>query len=136
MRAVLDPNVLISALLSPRGTPAQIVLAWLDGAFELVVSVKLLDELRRALSYEKLRSRISADEADELVELLRQSAEMHDDPDTPAPVRSPDPGDDHLIALARAANAVLVSGDKHVLGLGGLPVYSPAEFRSTVADAE
>lgn len=38
MRAVLDPNVLVSALLSPTGTPARIVLAWAEGRFELVVS--------------------------------------------------------------------------------------------------
>lgn len=129
MRAVLDPNVIISALLSPRGTPARILLAWLDGAFELVVSEKLIAELERALAYPKLRARISAEDAAELIELLAQSAADVEDPPDPAPVRSPDPGDDYLVSSAQAASAVLVSGDKHLLGLKGrIPVYAAAEF--------
>jgi predicted nucleic acid-binding protein len=42
VRAVLDPNILIAALLSPAGAPAQLVGRWLGGAFELVVSETLL----------------------------------------------------------------------------------------------
>ena len=51
MRAVLDPNILIAALLSPGGAPAQIVSRWLGGEFELVVSEALLSALERALAY-------------------------------------------------------------------------------------
>ena len=50
MRAVLDVNVLIAALLSPTGAPAQIVSRWLGGEFELIVSGNLLAELERALA--------------------------------------------------------------------------------------
>lgn len=131
MRAVLDPNVLISALLAPRGTPARILRAWLDGAFELVVSEKLLGELERALAYPKLRSRVAAGEVSELVDLLRLSADMSPDPRTKSSIRSPDPGDDYLIDLAQASRAVLVSGDKHLLGLEGhIPVCAPREFEA------
>ncbi|TMD08021.1 MAG: PIN domain-containing protein [Chloroflexi bacterium] len=42
MRAVLDPNVLISAILAPTGVPAALLRHWLDGEFELVVSERLL----------------------------------------------------------------------------------------------
>ncbi|MCA1705276.1 MAG: PIN domain-containing protein, partial [Actinobacteria bacterium] len=51
MRAVLDPNVIISAVLSPGGAPARVMTAWLEGRYELVVSPLLLEELERALSY-------------------------------------------------------------------------------------
>ena len=129
MRAVLDPNVIISALLAPRGTPAKVLRAWLDGAFELVASDVLLAELDRAMAYPKLRKRIEAAEAQKLIELLRREARMIDDPKDPPSTRSPDPGDDYLIALGAVALAVIVSGDGHLLGLAGeLPVYSPAEF--------
>ncbi|MFN8034455.1 MAG: putative toxin-antitoxin system toxin component, PIN family [Acidimicrobiia bacterium] len=129
MRAVLDPNVLISALLSRNGTPARVLRSWLDGAFELIVSDRLLAELERALSYPKLRSRVEPSEAIELVELLRRGARMRDDPDDPSSVRSPDPEDDYLIAVAESAQAVLVSGDRDLLGLAGqVPVFSPAGF--------
>lgn len=129
MRAVLDPNVIISALLAPRGTPATVLRAWLDGAFELVVSDALLAELDRALAYPKLRRRIEASEVQELTEMLRREARLKNDPGDPPSTRSPDPGDDYLIALGAAAQAAIVSGDGHLLGLADkMPVYSPAEF--------
>jgi uncharacterized protein len=129
VRAVLDPNVLISALLSREGTPARVLRAWLEGAFELIVSERLLAELERALAYPKLRSRVTPAEASELVELLRRGARVLDDPERPPSVQSPDPGDDYLIALAEAGQALIVSGDGHLLGLAGqVPVFAPVEF--------
>lgn len=129
MRAVLDPNVIISALLSPSGTPARLLLAWLDGAFELVVSETLIAELERALAYPKLRDRIRAEDAAELIAVLSRSAATVEDPPEPAPARSPDPDDDYLVSLAQAASAVLVSDDKHLLGLKELiPVHAAGEF--------
>lgn len=129
MRAVLDPNVIVSALLAPSGSPAKTLRAWLDGAYELVVSALLLAELERVLAYPKLRTRIDQAEVEELVELLRRQAQMFDDPEDPPRVGSPDPDDDYLIALAAAAHATIVSGDGHLLGLAEqLPVYSPAAF--------
>src|SRR5205085_8505809 len=125
----LDPNVLISALLSRGGPPARVLRAWLDGAFELIVSDKLLRELERALSYPKLRARVTPSEAHEFVALLSRGARTFDDPDDAPRVRSPDPGDDYLISLAEAAQAVIVSGDRHLLGLASqVPVSSPADF--------
>lgn len=130
MKAVLDANVLISAVLAPSGAPARLVRLWLDGAFELVVSPRLLAELDRALGYPKLRARVSAQEASELLVLLGRHAEVVPDPEgNLSLVRSKDPGDDYLIALAAAEGAVLVSGDAHLIALAGeLPVVTPAAF--------
>lgn len=129
MQAVLDVNVLISALLSPDGAPAQILRHWQQGTFELVVSPLLLAELERALGYPKLRRRIDPDEAAAFVEWLRRAATVAPDPDSPLPVRSSDPGDDYLIALAAAEGALVASGDDHLLRLAGkIPVSSPADF--------
>jgi putative PIN family toxin of toxin-antitoxin system len=131
LRAVLDPNVIISALLAPAGTPAAIVRAWSAGAFELVASPLLLTELERALAYPKLRTRIHEDEAAAIVEWLGRSATIVQDPDDPAPGASEDPGDDYLIALAAHEHAALVSGDRHLLELAAeLPIYAPADFLS------
>ncbi len=126
-RAVLDPNVLISALLSPTGSPAALLGRWLAGEFELVVSERLLAELRRALAYPKLRVRITQDEATAFVDLLGRGATMLEDPVT-APRRSRDPGDDYLLALAEVGAAALVTGDQDLLALKDLPVLSPAVF--------
>jgi putative PIN family toxin of toxin-antitoxin system len=129
VRAVLDPNVLISAVLSPEGTPARAIQAWLRGEFELVVSPALLEELERVFAYPKLRKRIEPGEADRVVEWLGSTATMAVDPNDPPAIRSPDPGHDYLIALAETERAALVSGDQHLLGLAeSLPIFSPVDF--------
>lgn len=127
MRAVFDPNVLISALLSPAGVPAALLVRWLGGEFELIVSALLLAELDRAFAYPKLRSRIAGDEALAFIDLLRRTATMADDPAAPAR-RSRDPGDDYLLALAESAAAILVTGDRDLLDVKDLPVRSPRAF--------
>jgi uncharacterized protein len=135
VRAVLDVNVLISAILSPTGTPARLLLAWQTGAFELIVSPALLDELGRALAYPKLRRLIPASEGEAFFAWLADSATLASDPGGPPPVRSPDPGDDYLLVLAAAQDAVLVSGDRHLLGLAdAFPVRAPASFQSMLEE--
>jgi len=129
MRAVLDANVLISAALSPHGTPARLLLAWQAGAFEVIVSALLLAEVRRALAYPKLERLIASADADAYVAWLARSAELAVDPGGPPPVHSEDPGDDYVIALAASQRAVIVSGDRHLTSLApGVPVRTPAEF--------
>jgi putative PIN family toxin of toxin-antitoxin system len=135
VKAVLDPNVLISAVLAPGGAPAGALRAWLRGAYALVVSPLLLAELERALAYPKLRARVRPQEASELLDLLRRHGELVPDPAAPFSTRSPDPGDDYLIALAAASAALLVSGDEHLLTLADqVPVCSPAAFLARLAE--
>jgi putative PIN family toxin of toxin-antitoxin system len=133
LKAVLDPNVIISAALSPGGSPGRLFKAWLEGAFEPVVSNKVLAELARALNYPKLTSRIAQDETTELLDLLERGGTNADDPVKPPEVRSEDPGDDYLIALASSTQSVLVSGDSDLLNLADrIPVRSPAEFLAMI----
>ncbi len=133
MRAVFDCNVLISALLAPRGAPGQLMSRWREGEFELIVSVEVLAELERALAYPRVAERISAEDASEFVAFLRRAAKLAPDPDV-AVARSPDPDDDYLIALAESQRAYVVSGDSHLLGLSQtLPVLSPREFLERLA---
>jgi putative PIN family toxin of toxin-antitoxin system len=102
-------------------------------AFELVIPPLLIQELERALAYPELRRRISEEEAQELVALLHDEADLRPDPADAPSVRSSDWGDDYLIALAAAAQAVLVSGDNHLLALSDeLPVRSPASFLTEI----
>ena len=134
MWAVLDPNVLISALLSPNGRAADVVRAWRRGEFDLIVSPLLVEELERALTYPKLRRRIPEEDAHDFVRWLLESATLASDPDEEPPAHSSDPGDDYLIALAASRRALLVSGDSHLLDLSGeIPVESPARFLKRLA---
>ena len=129
MKAVLDTNVIISAVLSPAGSPARVLRLWIEGAYELVCSPLLLAELERTFAYPKLRARIRYEEGAELIDLLHRGALMLEDPTGPPEISSPDPGDDYLIALAAEAKAAIVTGDRHLLGLSEeIPVYSPFDF--------
>lgn len=130
MRVVLDPNVLVSAVISTAGPPREIVVAWIDGHFDLVASPALVDELRGVLARPRFRRWVSEATATEFIEGIADDALMIDDP-PPLAGLSPDPDDDYLIALARAANAdYLISGDRHLLELADQlpPVLTPRAF--------
>jgi uncharacterized protein len=129
-RAVLDPNVLVSALISPGGIPARLLVAAEDGRYELVVSARLLDELEGVLMRDKFRRYFPEEAVEDHLERLLAVATMGEE----AEIRhdSPDPKDDYLVALARATGSeALVTGDAHLLGLGmvvPVMIISPREF--------
>lgn len=134
MRAVLDPNTFIAALLTRSGAPAQLVSRWLAGEFELVVSDALIAELERAFAYPKVRRRVTERDAKAFVAILRRGALLAVDPAAPAR-RSADAGDDYLVALAEQERALLVSGDEHLLALDEeLPVQAPRDLLTTLAE--
>lgn len=133
MRAVFDPNVLVSAVLSRAGAPAQLMAAWMVGRLELVISPALLDELARVLAYPKIAQRIAPDDAAAYLDLLHTRAARRPDPDTPPPIRCADPDDDYLIALAHASASALVTGDAALLALAErIPVFAPRDFLATL----
>jgi len=138
VRIVLDPNVLISALLSPKGPSAEILGAWVAERFELVVSETLLAELDRVLARPKFQRWVSESERLEFVAELARSATVVADPPAPSSL-SPDPADDYLIALAQAAGAAyLVSGDRHLTGLvdPSPPILPPRDFLDWLSRAD
>jgi len=129
-RIVLDCNVFVSALLSPKGSPAQILDRWADGDFDLIVSPLLLTELEKVLSRPKFHASIDSVHIDALLTGLVEDAVLVDDP-SPQPGLTPDPGDDYLVALAQKADAqCIISGDAHLTELAAAspPVLTPREF--------
>lgn len=134
-RAVLDTNVLVSALISPAGAPARLLLELRAGAFELVVSPALLAELREVLARPPFRKYASQDEVAAYVQAIERDAIVMEDPVPSAERTAPDPDDEYLVSLARAARVdALVSGDGRLLELRvRLPVKSPAEFLASLA---
>ena len=129
MRAVLDPNVIISALLS-SGTTASVLDGWLDRkAFDPVVCPALLAELEEVLSRPKFAS-IGQDTFARVIERLETEGTGSPDP-VVQPGVTADPDDDYLVALARSAGAdCLVWGDPHLKNadLPDVEVLTPAEF--------
>jgi putative PIN family toxin of toxin-antitoxin system len=128
VRAVVDVNVLVSGVLSAKGSPAEILRASRDGQFELVVSELLLGELKRTLAYPKLRKRISPEKA-AFTSWVRDHGTVAEDPASPPPVGSRDPDDDYLLALAIDRRAYLITDDQDLLVLrSDLPILTPAQF--------
>jgi putative PIN family toxin of toxin-antitoxin system len=135
VRVVLDVNVLISSAISPTGAPARLVRAWRDGAFDVIVSPGLLAELGRAAAYQRVRAVIDTAEFQRLSDRLARNADLVEDPGVAPSLRSGDPDDDYLIALAAAHDAFLVTGDSALLALRNqAPILTPGEFLAFVEE--
>lgn len=135
-RAVLDTNVLVSALITPAGASARLLVELRAGAFELVVLPALLAELREVLHRDRFRRYVSIEDADAYVDAISRDALVVDDPPAMTGPTVADPADQFLIDLARASRVdALVSGDAQVLELRDrLSIKSPAEFLASLAD--
>lgn len=133
MRIVIDTNVLVSAFLSKRGAPAQLLAQLEQDAFVLLVSEPILDEYERALNYKKVSDLhgMSPVEVAEAVDNLRATA-VTVEPAEPLRVVESDPDDDKFFECAVAGGAAyLISGDTHVRAIGafqGIQVVSAPLF--------
>ena len=129
IRAVIDTNVLISALCF-GGLPAKIIRLALTAKIELSTSAFLIDEFRDVMKL-KFPHREAA-----IVETLNELALLWDVVSTEAQpalsVIGDDPDDDRVLECAAAAKAAcIVSGDRHLLDLGryqDIPILSPRDF--------
>jgi putative PIN family toxin of toxin-antitoxin system len=105
-----------------------------EGEFEAIVSPLLLKELQGVLRRDKFRRYVDLEFVEEFVEMLKAEATMAPDPVDPAPLRSRDPKDDYLLALAFHQKAILVSGDSDLVELsGGAPIVMPADLLAAPA---
>lgn len=62
-RVVLDPGVLVSALIAPLGNPARLWQAVVDRQLEIVTCPRLLAELAGVLERTKIRKYVTEEEA-------------------------------------------------------------------------
>jgi putative PIN family toxin of toxin-antitoxin system len=125
-RVVLDPNVLVSAYISPKGAPARLLELVLSERLQLVISPRLVaelkDVLRQGRTLERYRepARVEA-----FLAAIQTTGEMQPDPEN-RPSVSRGANDDYLVVLARQAGVDLVSGDPD-LTVPGLAVR-PREY--------
>jgi putative PIN family toxin of toxin-antitoxin system len=129
-RVVLDPGVLVSAVLSRSGPPAKILDRWRDAEFDLVVSPKLLDELEGVLLRPKFSGIVAESDARAHVDALAGEGVLVLDAEHVQPLTR-DPEDDDIVALAVSAEAdAIVSGDADLVELEDppVPVLTPRQF--------
>jgi putative PIN family toxin of toxin-antitoxin system len=116
MRVILDTNVLLAALLSPYGAPAQVLELWERNLFTLVLCPELLAELREVARRPFFRTRLRARSIDRLLASLRDLATFYEE--LPPATAAPDAKDNFLLALGAVSQAdFLVTGDKGLLSL-------------------
>jgi hypothetical protein len=133
MRVFLDVNVLISAVISPRGNPARILALWRQDRFDLAVSEPILEELERVLHYPRIRERYHPPEKEiqQFLKLIATTAIMVE-PSQNLSVIERDPSDDRFLECAVEADArYIVTGDSHLLELKdyrGIMILNPTSF--------
>ena len=130
---MLDANVYVSAFVRPEGPPGQIVERLVrDAAFEVVLSVAVVEEVLRALAYPKVvkgaRTRVEPDLWFEDIVVLAQFVTG----DYAIGAVSDDPDDDKYIAAAIEGRAAfVVSGDPDLLEIKeheGVRIVNPRAF--------
>jgi hypothetical protein len=138
MKVVLDTNVAVSAAVSPKGPPAEIVRAWRAHSLTWVTSPLLLDELERTLFSPRIRRYLAwgEDEIAEFLATVRQAAEVTSPTDRIDVIRD-DPADNRVLEAAVSAQAdYIVSGDHDLLNLKtyeGVQIVTPARFVAILA---
>jgi uncharacterized protein len=127
IRIVLDTNVVVSALLSPRGPPGLIVDLVIEGGLEVAHTPRIVAEYRDVLA----RPRLALDPAD-----VDHVLSVIEDRGVPAiappwPLALPDPSDGEFLACAAAAVAIVITGNIRHFPAGsrrGVDVLSPRAF--------
>lgn len=131
--AVLDTNILVSGMVSATNPPGQILNAWRDGQFILVLSAHIIDELERTLNKPYFQKHLSSNDITAFIDLLRYEAIV-----TPINVSvhrvATHSEDDLTLATAVSAKAnYLITGDKRLLNkvgssYQGVSLVTPKDF--------
>jgi putative PIN family toxin of toxin-antitoxin system len=129
-RVVFDTNVVIAALLFPRGRLAWLRAHWKDGCVPLV-SHETLIELARVLAYSKFR--LSDNSRTELLGLYLPNCEAIQNITARCPILCRDAKDQCFLDLAHSGRAdTLVTGDDDLLALAGQTAFrieTPEAYR-------
>ncbi|MGA2020187.1 MAG: putative toxin-antitoxin system toxin component, PIN family [Candidatus Sulfotelmatobacter sp.] len=132
IRAVIDTNVLVSALISPSGNEDLLLLSVKQGLVRPCFSHAVLKEYSEVLA--RPRFAFSPAEITALIDLLRRQGDLLH----PAPLSgiSPDPKDDEFIACALTTQAdFVVTGNKKDFPknqLGATQVVSAGELLNLI----
>jgi putative PIN family toxin of toxin-antitoxin system len=132
-RVVFDTNVVLSALLFPKGRLAWLRSHWREGGAIPLISPATARELTRVLGYSKFR--LSEQYLLELLAMYFPYSESLDPADK-CPEICRDTKDQPLLDLAQSGKAdFLVTGDEDLLALAGQTTFlieTPEEYRRRI----
>jgi len=131
LRAVIDTNLLVGALVRPGGSSGRSLKHWRAGVFEHVASEATLREAESVVGSRWVGRLGGRRERDRLLAELRAESIVVDAP-TLAALPLKDAGDRRLVEAAHAGRArYLVTADREVLltcGHGGVEFVTSGEF--------
>jgi putative PIN family toxin of toxin-antitoxin system len=114
VRIILDTNILVSALVSEHGVPAQLLNAWTDKVFILVTSTTQIAEFTAVTRRPIVRPLLTPSTVGRFINDLHRFATTLDQ--LPIVDRSRDPNDNCLLAMVEAGAAdYLVTGDQRAV---------------------
>lgn len=127
--AVLDTNILVSALMRPEGPPGQVMADVGRGILTPVTSADVLAEYRAVLTRPRLRLNMDAvTRALDAIDLLGLHLAPRQLPPAPPP-GLPDPTDWPFMACALAAGCPVITGNlKHFVAGAGVRVMTAREW--------
>jgi putative PIN family toxin of toxin-antitoxin system len=141
MLVVLDTNVFISALLSSKGAPAELIDRWEADEFGVVISPVLVNELERSLTYPRVAKYLKLPQ-ETIPSLLGHLVKVATfvEPQIKLNVIEDDPDDNRVLECALTGGATyIISGDIHLLNLKeyqGIIILSPAGFLTLLKSVE
>ena len=128
IRAVIDTNVLVSALLNPHGMPGRILDTLLRGAIVPVFDSRILDEYREVLS--RASFDFAPGDVERLLILIERTGEFV--VAQPLSVQLTDPDDQPFLEVAvSAACRIIITGNARHFGTHAtlsVRIVSPALF--------
>lgn len=135
MRAVVDTNILIRALIKPYGTVGPVIAHLRDGDFVIVYSSPLLNELAKlALPRIRVKYRVQTEQVEALVSIVVLRGERVIPTHQIKLCRTPK--DDMFIEAALAGQApFVVTGDEDLLSLKrfeNVRFITPSAFLATL----
>jgi putative PIN family toxin of toxin-antitoxin system len=139
MRVVFDTNVWVSALITPRGVAARL-LVFLEH-FQSVTSEEILAEVEKVLHYDKIQKKrgLTDEEIAHYLQLIKHISHVITVSEPVELIRE-DPSDNKFLSCAKAAQATyIVSGDPHLTRLGNFEqskIISPGEFLNRLKQKE
>ncbi|MCL2189968.1 MAG: putative toxin-antitoxin system toxin component, PIN family [Defluviitaleaceae bacterium] len=129
MHVVIDTNVIISAALSPMGSPARAVNYILDADdVQIVCTTSILNEYRKVLAYKKLK--IDADTQAAILQEIIKIGKLINPPLSTTPM--PDETDRIFYDAARASNAMLITGNAKHYPVEPF-IVTPTQFLAKIA---
>ena len=125
-QAVIDTNVLVSALIKPSGPPGKIIAAMRRGELLPIISYTVFAEYVQVLTRPRFGFRNQEIRA--ILDMIEQISPMLEPPSISL-AGLPDPKDAPFIALARYAGCPVITGNtKHFPAEAGIVVLTPAEW--------